>query len=369
MPPVAHKEGPEAFEPMTQRLDDDTTRQQALTHWHDFCSRFLPGTVRRIAAWKGLSLQRQAELRAELRQELAADCLQHAQQVVLQPTAVRHGRWMRLAERYVYRNYVAVPRQQPPTEAACLPAEPGVPPLLATPPDLEVIGNGRRNLLGTAKRHGIDARSLRRHLDWLAERLGDGDEHRDFWRARLAEALTGLAADLLRDRDQVHLLPRARGRPDPAGRLRRMRRMLVHFHIRPATQRERTILRRWLRRPALDAAAPRRLLESAVTLAPGDRATWLWLFEACLVDGDLRAAAAALRRCRQQAAPTAAAATLARARLLEARGRHQRAIAVVRRGARRWPRDAALRTVAARLADLAGLAAGDPRAANAVSSH
>src|SRR5262249_920536 len=64
-----------------------------------------------------------------------------------------------------------------------------------------------------------------------------------------------------------------------------------------------------------------RLLAAAVALAPHDAAAWLWLFEACVVDGDLAAAASAVRRCRHHAAPRPAAAVLARARLLEMRGR------------------------------------------------
>jgi len=342
---------------MTQRLDEDGTRRLALDHWQCFCQRILPGIVRRFASWKRLPRSCQSDLLEELRQELVADCLEHAPQVVVMPTRVRHGRWLRMAERFAYRNFVTTRRHTGIVAELVARPEPCLVPLPA-PDSVDTLANGRSNLHRTAKHRGIDERILRRQLEHLAERLGADDRHRAFWRARLAEALTGLAADLLRDRDQVHLLPRERARADPAGRLRRLRRMLVHFHIRPSTRRERQILRRWLRRPTLDHAAPRRLLEAAVTLAPFDRATWLWLFEACLVDADHRAAAAALRKCRQVAAPTAAASTLARARLLEARGRPQRAIAAVARAARRWPRDATLARVAASLAAGGGSACG-----------
>ena len=333
---------------MQPLVDLDPIRQQALTHWQTFCTYILPRTVRRIVAWKRLSPRRQAELREELRQELAADCLANAAQVVEQPLLVRHGRWLRLAERYVYRHYVAVPRQAGPDDPHAEAPVTGPAPDVPEPPELASFGNGRRNLLRSARQLGLDVRELRRRVDGLAKRLGENAERRAFWRARLAEALTGLAADLLRDHDLVQLLPRARRRPDPAGRLQRLRGLLAHFPIRPSTSKERAILRQWLKRPDFGSAAPRQLLAAATGLAPTHTATWLWLFEACLADGDLRAAARALRRGRQQAPPAVAATTLARARLLEARGRAARAMALVQRSAQRWPRDATLREVAAR---------------------
>lgn len=351
---------------MTRPPDDDTLRQQALSHWHYFCSCLLPGTVRRIAAWRRLPRANHADLQAELQQELAADCLEHAEQIVGQPPAVRHGRWMRLAERFIYRHCIATPRPPAPPGTGQEPAGPCEAPELPFADDLVTLRNGRRNLRRTAAGRGVNERSLRCHLDRLAERLGADGEHRAFWRQRLAEALTGLAADLLRDRGQVHLLARARRRPDPAGRLRRLRRMAVHFHIRPATLQERSILRRWLRPGAVAGdGAPRQLLESAAALDPGAGAVWLWLFEACLVERDLRAAARALRLGRHFAAAPGAACTLARARLLQTRGRPDAARALVRRGARRWPRERSLRTVAAQF----GGAAAEPRAPDAVSSR
>jgi hypothetical protein len=326
------------------------TRDDALTHWRQFCSRILPGIVRRIAAWKRLTRTEQGELVEELQQELAADCLEHAALIAAQPPRERHGRWIRIVERFTYRNYVVARRHVACPSELAREAEPAIGVPATELPPLERLANGRRNLRGTAARWGTDERALRTRLDAVAEGLGADHEHRAFWRARLAEALTGLAADLLRDRGEVHLVPRARRRPDPAGRMRRIRRMLVHFHVRPSTLRERTILRRWLwPRASQPSDAPRQLLEAAATLAPGDRATWLWLFEARLAAGDLRGAAAAVRRCRELGAPVTASA-LARARLLEARGRPARAVQLVQRAARRWPRDRALARVAAELA-------------------
>ena len=93
----------------------------------------------------------------------------------------------------------------------------------------------RITILGAGFAALSTVRELRRRVDGLAKRLGENAERRAFWRARLAEALTGLAADLLRDHDLVQLLPRARRRPDPAGRLQRLRGLLAHFPIRPST--------------------------------------------------------------------------------------------------------------------------------------
>lgn len=335
---------------MSHRPDDEETRQLALAHWQTFCTRILPRIVRRIAAWKQLQRPAQTDLQEELQQELAADCLANAPQVVVQPPRVRHGRWLRVAERFAYDNYVQPHRRRIGTDELLARPEPS----LVPPPDsllpLATLHNGRANVKGTAALVGLDERRARQLLDHLASRLGAGDEYRAFWRARLAEALTGLAADLLRDHERVQLLPRSRRAPDPAGRLLRLRRMVGRFPIRPSTRRERRVLQTLLRGGRrFDDATPRRLLESAATLAPFDHAAWLWLFEARLAEGDVRGAAAALRQCRQLAAPTVVASTLARARLLEVRGLPQRAVGVVVRGARRCRHDARLSAVAAQL--------------------
>lgn len=334
---------------MVHRIDEQTARDQALAHLAEFCDRYLSGTVRRIIGWKRLSSRALPEMCDEARQELAVDCLQNCWQLATQPRALLHARWMRLVERLIYRLWVAPQPWQPlPTDLVAPPEwclTSGAVPV----PELEALRNGRPNVTGSARRRGITPRSLRAQLDAIAQRLGHGNSHHAFWCARLAEAMTGLAADLLRDQERVHLLPRPRRPPDPRGRLRRIRRMVGRFPIRPATLRERSVLRRCLGNPHLDAKAPRRLLLQAVQLAPFDRAGWLWLFEACLADGDLAAAASALRQCRLRCAPSAAASTLARARLLEARGRLDRAIALVLRAAQRWPRDPTLAGLAPQL--------------------
>lgn len=327
----------------------DEAASAALTLLATFCTRILPGTVRRIASWKRLPRGALAELQAEVRQELAIDCLEHGALVVALSPAQRHARWMRLAERWIYRQHVsrrgaAMPHDAPAPPGACFPAAP------LPEPEFVPLANGRTNLTATAARSGLRVKRLQRQLEQWARHLGCDAAHDAFWRARLAEALAGLGADLLRDRGQVRLLPRRRHAPDPEGRLQRLRRLSARFHVRPSTAPERSLLRRWLRQRDLDGKAPRRLLAAAATLAPHDAAAWLWLFEACLADGDVAAAAAAVRQCRRLAAPLPLADALARARLLEARGRLRAATALLHRAAARHPRHRTLALVAADVA-------------------
>lgn len=335
--------------------EDDAVRARALTLLHGFCARLLPGTVRRIAAWKRLPRAGLRELEAEVAQELAVDCLEHARQIVALPPAARHARWMRAAERWIYRQRVARRGCElgPDLAAPAIPAAAAPPPGL---PELVALGNGRSNLTATAARTGVRVRTLQRRLGTLARELGCDAAHDAFWRRRLVEALTGLAVDLLRDRGGLLLLPRPRPAPDPAARRQRLRRLQARFQVRPATLPERTLLRRWVRADRLDGSAPRQLLVAALQLDPGHAAAWLWLFEACVAGSDLRAAAQALRRARQLAAPPRLAVALARARLLEARGRTGRALAALGRAAQRWPGERALAAVAAQLVAVSGSA-------------
>jgi hypothetical protein len=318
-------------------------REQALALLDHFATRILPGTVRRIAAWKKIPLGELPDLQLELRQELAVDCLQHTSTLLAMPTAVRHARWMRLCERWVYRNRVVVSRHRGPGEPdeAAAPPEPEP----DTPSDPEVVRlvNGRCNLAASAHRTGQKVRDVRTRLEGLAADLGDDAESIDFWRQRVGEALTGLAADLLQDRGVVHLLRAARTLPDPQRRLARLRRLGTRFRVRPSTRDARLALAPWIRRPQLGPSAPRRLLEVATALCPRQAPAWLWLFEACVADGDLAAATQALREGRQMAGLPRHAAVLARGRLLQVRGRSRAAFALLRRALRRWPRQSRLR--------------------------
>jgi tetratricopeptide (TPR) repeat protein len=253
---------------------------------------------------------------------------------------------MRHAERWVYRYRLSLcgrgqagePDDQPAPAAA---AEP--PPALPATEAVVSLANGRCNLTASAARSGRNLRSMRKQLDEVAGRLGRDAEYLGFWRARLGEAMTGLAADLLRDRGLVSLLVRERARPDPRARLRRIRRLAARFQVRRATIAERRAMSCWMRRPRLDDSAPRRLLEQAVALCPQQASAWLWLFEACFAAGDLAAAARAIRACRRRAPGPRGSIALARARLLEARGRWPAAIALLRRARARWPREVRLR--------------------------
>lgn len=323
--------------------DRETARAAALSLLANFCERILPGALRRIAIWKGIPRRTMLALRDDVRQELALDCLEHIDEVLAAPPARRHARWMRRAERHVYvllsrhRRYDDLPHEptSPPARAHRWPA--------VELPSLVRLQNGRANVARSLRAAGADRRRLRRRLDDVAEQLGWNDERYAFWRARAVEALIGLAADLLRERGQVLLLrPRPRP-PDAERRLRRLRRLARRFPIRPATRAVRSALRPWLRGPVLERADPRRLLEDAVALQPDAPAGWLWLFEACCSAGDLRAAARALRRGRQHGALRSGIA-LARARLLEARGRLDAGVRLLRRAARRWPAERALLT-------------------------
>ncbi len=328
----------------------DPARAAALQHLHTFCTNILPGTVRRIAVWKQLRRAHVPDLVAELHQELAVDCLEHAALLVAMSTNDRNARWMRFSERWIYHQLVRGRTNEEVHENVPAPALGRfVPPALLA--QGVHLGNGRWNMTATARRSGRRAAELQRELDRLLVHLGHDDEYDEFWRMRLAEAFTGLAADLLRERGCLHTLAREHRAPDVRARLRRIRSIGARFEIRPSTLRVRRILRPWLRRPRLDEGAPRRLLEGAVALAPGKSAPRLWLFEACIDQGDVRGAAATIRaacRCRPLDRPTL---VLARARLLEARGRFGAAHDLVARAARRWPTEPRLRRALAAVSD------------------
>jgi hypothetical protein len=320
-------------------------RERALAHLHTFGTRILPGTLRRIASWKQLGRGELPELRDELLQELAVDCLQHAPAIVSMPAAQRHGRWMRLAERWVYRHHLrprlpaALPTARPrPAEVADDGAE-----LPALPEGWVRLANGRWNLSASAVRDGRPVAELRSQLEQLVVRLGCDGEHDAFWRARLAEALTGLAADLLRQRRRLHLLSGPRCRPDPERRLERIRSLARHFHLRPSTIDVRRLVRHWTTRPRFDADAPRRLLGDAVRIWPRSPVALAWLAEESLTRGDLAGALAAVRRQRELPSPPRARTTLVRARVLEMRGRWHAAVQLLRRARRRWPGEPRLR--------------------------
>lgn len=323
--------------------------EQAMALLAPFCTRLLPGTLRRIIAWKRLPRTALPDLTEDVHQELALDCLQHAEAILALPANNRHLRWMRVAERWVYRTRVQPSREHRLIEDSW--ATPEAREDLRSMPWLDMVAlhNGRRNLGATAARHGMRVRELQRAIDDHTAAAGYDEDHYAFWRQRAAEALTGLAADLLRESSPLLLLSRRRRRPDPVARLLRLKQLAQRFPVRPVTRSVRVVLQPWVRRPRLDERSPRRLLAAALRLTPQSAAAALWLFEACVCDGDLAAAARALRQAQHSERPPHGSITLARARLLEVRGRPQAAVALVRRAHRRWRCDHALSAVVARL--------------------
>lgn len=338
---------------------------QALAHLDEFCQRILPGALRRVASWKGIRLRRQQDLLADLRQELVLDCLEHPDQVCGLDRRDRHGRWFRVVERSLYRLQVRdarvaegdaglelVPERRTGDHVTDgLLADTLLPELQQ--PDRWLLrqllqggdqfGNGRCNLSATADRLGVHVRRVRELWEQMAERLGFGRQFLAFWRRRLAEAALGLAADLLRDTGALHIHgDHERGLPDPAGRHRRIRRIRSTVRVRPLP-RELTHWLRTLSRPHRDLATVQELLDGAEALAPSNAAVPLWRFEACILAGDLAGAARSVRRARRMRAP-AVPVVLARARLLEARGRDAIAARLLSRALQRHRGDGRILT-------------------------
>lgn len=329
-------------------------RQTALRQLVVFCEGPLHPTVWRSAAWKGIGRAQIQDVLADVVQELAVDVLAAPERSVNLPERERHRRWMQIAERWIYhlrsRSRPAGPEH--PFDLATLPA----PTHRAEPagtlpaPNPVKLANGRINLSATARSSGLSLPATRDRLEELAWRAGRDEDHAEFWRRRAAEALTGIAADLLRMHAGLSLLPTSRRAPDLRARLRRLRRIRQRLTVRPATRRVRSMLRHCLHAAKVQRLEPRRLLEDATHLMPDSTAAWLWLFEACVADGDLTAAARAVRRARQRARPTVRAQALARARLLEARGHLDRARDLLQRASRRRPLDGVLKRLATELA-------------------
>ncbi|MCC6670702.1 MAG: tetratricopeptide repeat protein [Planctomycetes bacterium] len=330
-----------------------------------FVREALPALITHLRRWKGLDPRLHPEVLEDLRQDLALDCLLHEPEIRGLSPRERNARWFRLLERSYYRMRLRgrcasldeVCEEPPAPEGlrgaesalALVPAGPmraRAEALLAT---AERRGNGRVNATATAARLGLRPREVRSACTDVAIRLGYGDEFMRFWRRRLVEALTGLAADLLRDARLVHLVDEARrARPDPRGRGRRIRRIRAVLCSRPLPRDLKEELAQAMRL-CRGTADPRACLEAAARLAPRDPGVQLWLFEAALAEGDLRAAARALRRARAWEAEPGAAA-LALARFCEARGRPGAALRVIERAHRRAPRDPRLRAALAALA-------------------
>jgi hypothetical protein len=349
---------------MSEPRPTDSDRNRALSLLAGFESRLLPGVLRRIGAWKAIPAAQLAQLRDDVVQELSVDCLTHASEIVAMPERDRHARWMQVTERTLYGLRRHQRRCQPlldepsgTTEATWIaepsgitePSEVAEPSAATEPtclpgvelPPLVPLHNGRANVAESARRAGLGRRRLRRQLDELAARLGWDEDRRRFWQARTAEAMVGLAADLLRARHAVLELD-APPTLDLPARLDRLRRLAQRFPVQPSTLAVRRALQPWLRRRPRRPPTPRELLRTAVELQPDRAAGWLWLFECCCVERDAPAATEALRRARGCADVPRAAMVLARARLLELRGREPAAVRLVERARRRRDPDGQL---------------------------
>ncbi len=329
--------------------------EAALALLQPFTTRHLAGTLRRIASWKGVPLKFLRGLEEDLRQELVLDAIEAPQRICSLDETERHLHWMRVVERWIYRFHGAAWRRR--AAAADLEDLPAPGAGVETLPSELPLGlgvslrNGRLNVSRSARARAVSVAAMRRSIDAVAVRLGRDDAYRTFWRNRLGEALTGLAADLLRLRGGLHLVPRARHLPDTGARIARLRRLRPRFRAWRRAIELRRATARWLAAREFDDHAPRRLLTDAAALCPHASATWLWLFEACTAEGDLLAAAHALRGARSTGTASPTALVLARARLAEARGRWRAVVAVLARGCRRWPRDAVLQRTLHGLAD------------------
>lgn len=329
-------------------------RQTALRLLVAFCEGPLHPTVWRSAAWKGIDKSQVQDVLADVVQELAVDVLADPERSINLPERERHRRWMQIAERWIYQRQrqSRLASREHLLDLSSLPA----PTLRAEPtssvpaPTPVKLANGRLNLSATARGAGLSLPATRDRIEELAWLAGCDEDHAEFWRRRTAEALTGIAADLLQLHAGVSLLPTRRRAPDLQARLQRLRRIRQRLAVRPATRRVRSLLRHCLHAAKRQRLEPRRLLEDATHLMPDSTAAWLWLFEACVADGDLTAAARAIRRARQRARPTARAQALARARLLEARGRFDCARDLLLRASRRSPRDGVLQRIATEIA-------------------
>ncbi|HEB53729.1 MAG TPA: hypothetical protein ENI87_10805 [bacterium] len=328
---------------MTRTEVDPTTTLREL---QEFCQRVLPGVLRRISQWKGIPPHRLQDWQDDLQQELYLDVLEHAEANRALGRRDRHQRWMRLVQRLVYEHTRWHQRRQPFVGEPCA-GERGAERVDVTLPEFVALSNGRVNIAATARRARTARRSLREQFDRLAAQLGWDRERELFWVARAAEALTGLAADLLRQDPRLHLLEPCTRQPAPQRRVQRLRRLARRFPVHPSTRAVRSALRPWQRHRAPDHVPPRLLLEQATGLLPAWAPAWAWLFEACCLAGDLRAAARAVRRLHRLTRHPRRAALLARARLLDLRGRRAAAAALLTRAARRTRPDRRIERVLA----------------------
>ncbi len=318
----------------------------------EFLRSKLPTLERRFTVLRGTGRQHHAELRAEVAQELALDLLTHRSEIEALTAAQRATRWAMLADRLHYqwfgktwRKAIDVdivrdgdvladrrPEFEDDERMHRLPSE-----LRRALHRLAPIADAATgwSLHRAAARLGLSVAEFRVLQRRLAVRLGYGTGYIAFWSRRLGEALLGLGADLIRDRESTHLYDDARrNRPDPSARRRRIARIHSCFAWQPRNDPIRAMSARYLRRSSPLPHEPADAIRDAERLLPGDPRPALWLAEHEVLCGRLSSAAAALRHARRLRAD-AVPVVLGRARLLEARGRLAAATALLQRARRR----------------------------------
>lgn len=333
-----------------------------------FLRAAMPAAVRKLRAWQGLSPIHHHDLVADLQQEVAADFIAHRAALEAMPKDERHERWLRLVGRSHYRlrgrearaidssarlDEIAIDADGA-AEAITDATREAVPALPRSEAEFAEtliqhgvhLKNGRLNEYITARSIGLSKRQLRVRGQRLVAALR-ADRVVEFWRRRLVESLIGLAADVLRDRAQVVILGEpSRVRPDPTARLRRIQRIRDRLRYLPAPAELRRVLARYGRK-CRDPLDPERALQAAAALDPSTPFVPLWSFELAIVRGDAARAAAAIAAARRCGGDRISI-VLARARLLEVRGRIEAARLLLSR-ARQRRDDVRLRICAARL--------------------
>ncbi len=310
----------------------------------EFYRSALPAAVRRLRTWHGLDPAHHGDVVDDLRQDIAVDFVTHRDELNQLPPQARHDRWLRIVGRSHYSLRTKGRQVTAATDLDAL-ADAAPPPTPASLDDLDTafvddllrnavrLKNGRLNEKITARSIGITPVRLRAQQARLVDALA-GARAIEFWQRRLVEALLGLAADLLRDSGRVLIhAERTRPRPDPHARLERIARLRAQLKLLPVGDDLRRVLVRYGRR-ARYVFDPGVALASALSLAPRDPQVQLWVFEHRAMLGDLGGALGAVRRARELDGDPVSC-VLARARILELRGRPAHAARLLARARRR----------------------------------
>jgi hypothetical protein len=346
-------------------------RELALLALASFTERLLYGQIRRHGRCARATTERRRQLHAEIQQELRADCVEHAAEILSLPIRERHSRWFRMAERWLYREHRSASCGDD-GDQADIRSPDGFLALLRAEAERmaeQALGSAaydrptdqRDSVSSFARRVGLSRTDARDVWAQTATQIGYDEAYFAFWRRRLAEALTGLAADRLRDSGRLCLLPRRRAKPDPMTRSRRVQRIVERLRVAPQPHDIRKALAMLQRRRAIHRRSPAELLAAAARLDPKSPTIELWRFESAMADNDMLAAARALRRARRRSADPVAVA-LSRARLAAMRRGHAAGRAILARAIERHPSDERLRAAWRMAAGSAGSGA-KPRCA------